>query len=75
MNPPDANPDPTSMQVRTRVSYPSWSWVRARPARLLAFGLGSGLLRPASGTWGTLLAWLSWFVFAPLAPTGRWAWA
>lgn len=68
MSPPDTPSDPTSMQARARVSYPGWSWVRARPARLLAFGLGSGLLRPASGTWGTLLAWLSWFVFAPLAP-------
>ena len=33
------------------------------PGRLIAFGLGSGLLRPASGTWGTLLAWVIW-VFA-----------
>jgi len=28
--------------------------------RILAFGLGSGLLRPAPGTWGTLLAWGLW---------------
>jgi phosphatidylglycerophosphatase A len=29
----------------------------AHPAHLIALGLGSGLLRPAPGTWGTLLAW------------------
>ncbi|HEX7156421.1 MAG TPA: phosphatidylglycerophosphatase A, partial [Burkholderiaceae bacterium] len=29
----------------------------AHPAHLIAPGLGSGLLRPAPGTWGTLLAW------------------
>lgn len=30
--------------------------------RIVAFGFGSGLLRPAPGTWGTLLAWLLWVV-------------
>ncbi len=33
-----------------------------RLARIVAFGLGSGLLRPAPGTWGTLLAWFLWVV-------------
>jgi phosphatidylglycerophosphatase A len=28
--------------------------------RIIAFGFGSGLLRPAPGTWGTLLGWLLW---------------
>jgi len=37
------------------------------PAHLLALGLGSGLLRPGPGTWGTLLAWL---LFAAIAPEG-----
>lgn len=27
------------------------------PARLIAFGFGSGLIRPAPGTWGTLAGW------------------
>jgi phosphatidylglycerophosphatase A len=27
---------------------------------MMMFGFGSGLLRPGSGTWGTLLAWLLW---------------
>ncbi len=33
-----------------------------RLARIIAFGFGSGLLRPAPGTWGTLLAWLLWVI-------------
>jgi len=32
---------------------------------MLMFGMGSGLLRPGSGTWATLLAWLLWNVAAP----------
>ncbi|WP_397474795.1 phosphatidylglycerophosphatase A [Pusillimonas sp.] len=35
-------------------------WVFRSPARAVAFGLGSGLLRPAPGTWGTALGWLLW---------------
>nr|WP_246013029.1 phosphatidylglycerophosphatase A [Pigmentiphaga humi] len=34
--------------------------MRARLSRTIAFGLGSGLIRPAPGTWGTLLAWVLW---------------
>ncbi|MVW71704.1 phosphatidylglycerophosphatase A [Bordetella sp. 15P40C-2] len=52
------------MRERVKVAYPSFDWVRAEPARLVAFGFGSGLIRPASGTWGTLLAWLIWAVVA-----------
>ncbi len=37
----------------------------AHPAHWLALGLGSGLLRPAPGTWGTGLAWLLFVVMAP----------
>lgn len=29
------------------------------------FGFGSGLLRPGSGTWGSLLAWILWVVVSP----------
>ena len=35
------------------------------PGRMLMFGMGSGLLRPGSGTWATLLAWLLWSVASP----------
>ena len=41
---------------------PSFFWMIHHPARILALGLGIGLLRPAPGTWGTALAWLSWLV-------------
>jgi len=40
---------------------PTWHWIWQHPARWLAFGFGSGLLRPAPGTWGTLVAWLLWW--------------
>lgn len=55
------------MRERARALYPSWRWVASDPHRLLAFGLGSGMLRPASGTWGTLLAWGIW-VLLPAMP-------
>lgn len=42
---------------------PSLGWMLAHPARIIAFGAGSGLLRPAPGTWGSLFAWIT---FAPL---------
>lgn len=38
-------------------------WIFRHPARFIAFGAGSGLLRPAPGTWGTLFAWIT---FAPV---------
>lgn len=39
---------------------PRLAWVLRTPYRAIAFGLGSGLLRPAPGTWGTALGWLLW---------------
>lgn len=45
----------TSISIR-----PSASWVFSNLWRILAFGFGSGLLRPAPGTWGTLLGWALW---------------
>ncbi|WP_407852376.1 phosphatidylglycerophosphatase A [Bordetella petrii] len=55
------------MSARARVTFPPARWVARDPGRLIAFGFGSGLLRPASGTWGTLLAWLIWAAAAPAA--------
>jgi phosphatidylglycerophosphatase A len=37
---------------------PRWAW-------WVATGLGSGRLRPAPGTWGTLAALVCWCLFAP----------
>jgi phosphatidylglycerophosphatase A len=36
------------------------------PVHLLAFGFGSGLIRPAPGTWGTLAAVPFYLLIAPL---------
>ena len=44
----------------------SLSWILKSPHRFLAFGFGSGLVRPAPGTWGTLLALLLWFPLSHL---------
>ncbi len=37
----------------------------AHPAHALALGLGTGLLRPGPGTWGTVLAWALFSLIAP----------
>lgn len=39
-----------------------FAWVFSTFPRIIAFGLGSGLIRPAPGTWGTLMGWLLWVV-------------
>jgi phosphatidylglycerophosphatase A len=68
------SPDPissySSLRQRAHLPYPTLAWVCRHPARFIAFGLGSGLIRPASGTWGTLCAWLVWIVLAPVASDG-----
>lgn len=43
----------------TKVS-PNVPWMFGAWHRILAFGFGSGLIRPAPGTWGTLLGWCLW---------------
>ncbi|MEM9744753.1 MAG: phosphatidylglycerophosphatase A [Pseudomonadota bacterium] len=46
------------------------SWAQARdPLVLIACGFGSGFIRPAPGTWGTVAALLLWWwLLAPLEP-------
>jgi phosphatidylglycerophosphatase A len=39
------------------VPRPTLAFMLAHPAHGLAMGFGSGLLRPAPGTWGTLAGW------------------
>src|SRR3546814_8161524 len=51
------------MSDRGHDAAPTAAWVFSRPDRILAFGLGSGLLRPAPGTWGTAMGWLLWELF------------
>lgn len=40
---------------KSRPAYPAFNALLKNPVHFLAFGLGSGWLRPASGTWGSLL--------------------
>ena len=63
--------DPIAVSKRHRVVWPSLGWVFGRAHRALAFGFGSGLLRPGSGTWGSLLALVLWWPMAELLP---WVW-
>lgn len=55
----------TSISSRHRTTWPTLRWVFSDPARILMFGFGSGLIRPGSGTWGSLLAWFLWIVVSP----------
>jgi phosphatidylglycerophosphatase A len=57
--------DMTSISSRHRTTWPTLRWVFSDPARILMFGFGSGLIRPGSGTWGSLLAWFLWIVVSP----------
>lgn len=53
MSPPSITPSRSAV-------HPDRRWVFGAWYRILAFGFGSGLVRPAPGTWGTLLGWLIW---------------
>jgi phosphatidylglycerophosphatase A len=50
---------------------PTLGWMLRHPARIVAFGFGSGLIKPAPGTWGTLFGWLTFVLLAPWLP-GYW---
>ena len=50
-----------------RPKAPRWAW-------MVATGLGSGRLRPASGTWGSLAALLAWVLFSMLVATPFFTW-
>lgn len=63
--------EPIAVGQRHRVKWPSLAWVFGRAHRALAFGFGSGLIRPGSGTWGSVLALALWW---PLHGLLSWAW-
>ena len=65
---PTASPSAPSAPPR-----PSWRLMMSHPAHQLSFGFGSGLLRPAPGTWGTLFAWLVFVVLDPWLADAAWA--
>jgi phosphatidylglycerophosphatase A len=45
----------------------------SHPAHQLSFGFGTGLIRPAPGTWGTLFAWFVFVVLDPWLTDAAWA--
>lgn len=53
---------PPNASDSSSTQSPSLGWMIRSPTRVVAFGLGSGLLRPAPGTWGTAVGWLLWVV-------------
>jgi phosphatidylglycerophosphatase A len=51
------------------VLRPSWRFLLSRPAHLIAFGFGAGLVPVAPGTFGTLLAFpLFWLLKPEVGP-------
>jgi phosphatidylglycerophosphatase A len=53
-------PATDSMTSNATGLEPTLAWVFRSFPRIVSFGFGSGLIRPAPGTWGTLLAWGLW---------------
>jgi len=69
------NTAPTSASAAPTVApmpRPSWRLMLSHPAHQLSFGFGSGLLRPAPGTWGTLFGWLVYAVLDPWLSRTTW---
>lgn len=61
----------SSQDTSTPDIKPTLAWVFRAPVRIVAFGFGSGLIRPAPGTWGTLFGWLLWvFVVSRFSDSG-----
>lgn len=52
----------TSKHDVPKMGRPTVTWMLARPERIIGFGLGSGLIHPAPGTWGTLMGWFLWWL-------------
>ena len=65
--------DPTAVSQRHRVAWPSLGWVFGRVHRALAFGFGVGLMRPGSGTWGSVLGLVLWWPLSSLLHWGAMA--
>ncbi len=59
---PSSSPSSSPSTLAPAATVPSWSFMLAHPAHGLALGFGSGLLRPAPGTWGTLAGWFAFVV-------------
>jgi phosphatidylglycerophosphatase A len=67
-------PAPTSSpSALPAAAPPSWRLMMSHPAHQLSFGFGTGLIRPAPGTWGTLFAWFVFVVLDPWLTDAAWA--
>lgn len=53
------------MTKKSPLVFPSLNALLKNPVHFFAFGLGSGLIRPAPGTWGTLLGLVLILPFLP----------
>jgi phosphatidylglycerophosphatase A len=42
---------------------PNWAFATQSSAHMIALGFGSGLMRPAPGTWGTVFGWITFNYF------------
>lgn len=42
---------------------PNWAFAMQSSAHMIALGFGSGLMRPAPGTWGTIFGWVTFNYF------------
>jgi len=71
--PPVMTAPPERARSASEPGSPSFSFMLAHPAHGVALGFGSGLLRPAPGTWGTLAGWGSFIALDGWLSPGGWA--
>jgi phosphatidylglycerophosphatase A len=64
---------PVPIPKHSTVARPTWRFMLAHPAHILALGFGSGLSPKAPGTAGTLWAWLSFVLLAPYMDNTGWS--
>lgn len=62
----------TAPPPRGVVRAPTLAFMLAHPAHGIALGLGSGLLRPGPGTWGTLAGWAVFVAIGDALPSAGW---
>lgn len=62
----------TAPAPRSAGRQPTLSFMLSHPAHGIALGLGSGLLRPGPGTWGTLAGWAAFVAIGDALPAAGW---
>lgn len=63
---------PRSVHHEPAGRRPTLAFMLSHPAHGIALGLGSGLLRPAPGTWGTLAGWGAFVAIGDALPPLGW---